>query len=224
MENIFIRKQSTLLVPIRCCKKKKRTLTPLLGDFKEKKEEKLLNDLGFISNSSQRPLLPCHEVNKETAKRTIGIMDFWRFQDKTKFLKSRGLWQAYKEILYQKHAVHLICQKNSRNPSSPYKMDLNADKRADEMNKPTRVQRNSACKSAIRLSMARISPISLPNHNDKSKILEKVREKCDNLALENKNTMHSVKTFQKYFLNELQKSKSLTNRIKRKSQIKLLYS
>ena len=179
---------------------------------KSKKTNKLLEELGFLSNSSNRPYLVYLQKNRKLLKRpTIGLADFWTFKEKFEFLKNGGHWEAYKKLLYQKHMHEFGCKKNERNPSSPYMMDLNARKRVMKLIDTSDSERKIKNRSMMRLTTSRVSPISL-NSNDKSTNLEKIVVKCEDLANENQNEIHSAMQTQQSFFQKLLKKHSLKKR------------
>ena len=126
--NLYIKDRSYYIIDLESSDSSS-SLTP---STKFRRNLGIINDLGFISNSTNRPyIIQGEEPNKRYP--TIGITDFWTFQNKLKFLKEHGFWSVYKKLLYQKNISQYTFKKNNRNPNSPYLMDFSAKRRAEPL-------------------------------------------------------------------------------------------
>lgn len=162
-----------------------------------KKRVHILDELGFTSNTQNRPLLFTEnfEVKK---KSTIGVSDFWKFKDKLNYLKQRGYWKTYNKMLYQNHMLQYKVKKSALNPDLPYIMDINAEKRAkvcmrtgvqkdyslgnivaglSKSPTPTRSANVTPCKISVNVK----TPKKLENIIKKAEELDKFEDSCNDI-------------------------------------------
>jgi hypothetical protein len=137
------------------------------------KTVKNLDELGFVSSSTNRPMLTeGFEIDKKKSY-TIGLADFWTFQDKLRYLKSHGCWAAYKKLMYNKHVLQYTYKKSARNPDLPYVMDHKTVRLVNSMNR-----KHGKRTQSIRNKLTRISPRDTESSPIVKKI-EFIKDECE---------------------------------------------
>ena len=146
-------------------------------EAKLEKIVKVLDQLGFGSSSSNKPLLTDGLVQGSKKKYSIGLADFWTMQEKFKYLKDKGYWNAYKKLLYEKNLLHQTHKKSPNNPDLPYIMDHKA-KRVLQPQSPQPSLRQNLTET--RLSQPK-SPYPSANSNPTLQKLQQIQDRCKTL-------------------------------------------
>ena len=166
----------------------------------------ILDELGFASNLESHPLACSNFERKLTRRASICVSDFWTSQEKEKFLKKKGFWEAYKKIQTDDKALVLVSTKSSRLPSLPHVMDFNAKRRIEwQKFKNSKPQIKSQKSFPKNLSSSPNKPKNSAKNN-KIAAIDSLVSKCDDLAFETSMLKDSTDKFKMNFFYECEKN------------------
>ena len=150
-----------------------------------KKHITVLDEMGFATYLQTNA-----DINSEDAKHlkrrfSIGISEFWTDHVKSKFLRGKGYWEAYKALQKDDLKTEIKRQKCIRKPTLPYIMDANANRRVTSRiellaNGPA-TERNQGTRFRLSEDFA-IKGEATPSR--KLNIINSVMNKCAKLAVD----------------------------------------
>ena len=164
----------------------------------------ILEEMGFGSAFTSHPSTQSHLERKLSRKASIGVSDFWSSQEKKKFLKDKGYWEAYKDMKKKDEVFILTSRKANHIPSLPHIMDLNTKRRIylsniNSSNNSSKSQKSTQKKKKTLLIEDSIASTQKSPMNLKISILEKIADRCDNLTDETYQLKSSTDRFKKKF-------------------------
>lgn len=163
----------------------------------------VLDQLGLVSSSTNRPMVCEGFLQGSKKKYSIGVADFWTMQNKLKYLKDRGYWNAYKKLLYQKTVRQLTYKKSPKNPDLPHIMDHKAKSSLNHSPSPIRLKQNL---TETRLTKPK-SSISSRNLTPTLQKCEEIKNRCINLFTK---SILQQKQTDKFHQSSIAKSKAQT--------------
>ena len=171
----------------------------------------ILGEMGFGKIVAPNSVMPLQFERKLSRRSSIGVSDFWSSNEKKKFLKGNGYWEAYKDMQKKDEALLLASKKVNRFPTLPHIMDLNTKKRIlirdsliNSSHSQTKIRKSTFFDEAIKSQQQH-------SMNLKISILDKITDRCKNLTNDNYKLKSSTDRFKKNFSkqckNHLTKSK-----------------
>jgi hypothetical protein len=159
------------------------------------KNKALLNEMGFKAELEYKPInfdLPENEASKLYR---IQVTDFWRAKEKVKFLKEKGYWDAYREMVSENSKSKLYHKKTYKFPVGAKVLDITTNRRMTNKMEHSESNRNSLKYLKILPKTTENSVKTVEENIEKIGKLDEIEIKCYKLSNETRSLKTNAEKF-----------------------------
>jgi hypothetical protein len=180
----------------------------------------ILDEMGLGTNLASPSYVSSKLQRQSTRKSSIAVSDFWSVQQKEKFLKENGFWEAYQKIQNKSKALSLVYKKSTKQNNLPRIVNTEISKRVNSISQF--YLRNGPKKYSNKKFISNKFP-HRPGEgtNFKLKALDDILVKCDALSSDTYELKSSTNRFKTSFAKQCSADTNYVNSNKKISRYEL---